>query len=310
MTGSLHNSLARIKSRIMYAACIGCTVLILALLVLVAGYLLSIGIHSVDWSFFSRDPIPLGMPGAPGGMRNAILGTLILIMLASVIGVPMGMLVGIYLSEYEVGAWLATPVRFTCDVLAGVPSIVVGVLGYEVLVASAAAGWFKDVPYFNEINTFNGWAGGMALAFIMVPIVARTTEEMLRLVPHSYREASMALGATKARTIMKVILPSATGSIVTGVMLAVARVAGETAPLLFTALKSDFMPVEVNGSFPFIHPLLNQPFPSLTVQAFNYARDIDPGRQRLAWAGILVLIFMVFVMNLCVRLATRQRHRG
>jgi phosphate transport system permease protein len=133
---------------------------------------------------------------------------------------------------------------------------------------------------------------------------------MLRLVPGSYREASIALGATKAATIIRVVLPTATSSIVTGVMLAVARVAGETAPLLFTALASDFLPVVVNGQFPFIHVLLNQPFPSLTVTAFNDARDIDPGRQRLAWAGILVLIALVFVLNLSVRLATRQRRRN
>jgi phosphate transport system permease protein len=142
----------------------------------------------------------------------------------------------------------------------------------------------------------------------LVPNNARTTEEMLRLVPHSYREASIGLGATKATTIVKVVLPSATASIVTGVMLAIARVAGETAPLLFTALKSDFMPVDVDRHFPFIHPLLSQPFPSLTVQAFNYARDIDPGRQHLAWAGILVLIGLVFLLNLCVRFATRPKH--
>jgi phosphate transport system permease protein len=309
MTGPVHNFLARSISRLMYAACIACAAIIIALLFAVSGYLIYKGWRSLDLSFFLHDPIALGLPGAPGGMRNAILGTLILILLASVFGVPMGMLTGIFLSEYDGGSWLTGPVRFTCDVLAGVPSIVVGVLGYELLVAPAAAGWFSDVPYFNQINTFNGWAGGLALAFIMVPIVARTTEEMLRLVPSSYREASVALGATKAATIMRVVLPTAKGSIVTGVMLAVARVAGETAPLLFTALASDFMPLQVNGRFPFLHVLLNQPFPSLTVQAFNYARDIDPGRQRLAWAGILALIALVFTMNLCVRLVTRQRRR-
>jgi phosphate transport system permease protein len=310
MVTSIHNTLARIRSRVMYTACILCTIIILGLLVLVTGYLFSLGASSLSAAFFTQDPIPLAMPGAPGGMRNAILGTTILILLASLLGVPMGLLTGIYLSEYEAGSWLATPVRFICDVLAGVPSIVVGVLGYELLVAPAAAGWFSHVPYFNQISSFNGWAGGMALAFIMIPIIARTTEEMLKLVPSSYREASLALGATKAMTILRVVLPSATGSIVTGIMLAVARVAGETAPLLFTALKSDFMPIEVDGHFPFIHILLSEPFPSLTVQAFNDARDIDPGRQKLAWAGILMLIFMVFVMNLCVRYATRHRqHR-
>jgi phosphate transport system permease protein len=149
----------------------------------------------------------------------------------------------------------------------------------------------------------------LALAFIMVPIVARTTEEMLRLVPGSYREASVALGATKASTILKVVVPTATGSIVTGVMLAVARVAGETAPLLFTALGSDFLPISVNGTFPYLHILLNQPFPSLTRQAYIYAGGIDPGQKKLAWSGILVLICLIFVLNLCVRLATRQKRR-
>jgi phosphate transport system permease protein len=309
MTGSVHNVLTRASSRLMYAACIGCTLVIVALLVLVSAYLIGKGWDSLDFSFFSRDPIALGLTGAPGGMRNAVLGTLILILLAGVLGVPAGILTGIYLSEYDSNSWLAVPARFTCDVLAGVPSIVVGVLGYELLVAPAAAGWFSHVPYFNQINSFNGWAGGLALAFIMVPIVARTTEEMLRLVPSSYREASVALGATKAATIVRVVLPTALNSIITGVMLAVARVAGETAPLLFTALASDFIPVEVNGHFPYLHVLLNQPFPSLTVQAFNYARDIDPGRQRLAWAGILTLIILVFAMNVCVRLATRQKRK-
>ena len=307
----MHNFLARASSRVMYAGCILCTAVILAVLVMVTAYLVGIGWHSISWAFFTQDPIPLGMEGAPGGMRNAILGTIILILLASVVGVPVGMLTGIFLSEYDEGSWFTGPVRFTCDVLAGVPSIVVGVLGYELLVAPAAAGWFSHVPYFNQISTFNGWAGGLALAFIMVPIVARTTEEMLRLVPGSYREASVALGATKGATIVKVVLPTATGSIVTGVMLAVARVAGETAPLLFTALGTDFLPVNVDGHFPFVHVLLNEPFPSLTRQAYMYAaNEIDPGRKRLAWAGILVLICLIFLLNLCVRLATRQKRRA
>jgi phosphate transport system permease protein len=310
MVGSFHNSLSRVSSAVMYCACVACTVIILAILVLVTCYLFSIGWHSLHLTFFTQDPIPLGLPGAPGGMRNAVLGTLMLILVASVIGVPMGVLTGIYLSEYQAGAVLVGTVRFVCDVLAGVPSIVVGVLGYELLVAPAAAGWFSHIPYFNQISSFNGWAGALALAFIMIPIIARTTEEMLGLVPSSYREASIALGATKAGTIVKVVLPTATASIVTGVMLAVARVAGETAPLLFTALKSDFMPIEFNSHFPFIHPLLNQPFPSLTIQAFNYARDINPARQQLAWAGILVLIFIVFAVNLSVRLATRQKRKA
>jgi phosphate transport system permease protein len=168
------------------------------------------------------------------------------------------------------------------DVLAGVPSIVVGVLGYELLV----------VP----MGRYNGWAGAFALAFIMVPIVTRTTEEMLRLVPNSYREASIALGAGKARTILQVVLPSATGSLVTGVMLALARVAGETAPLLFTALGSRLLTVDPD-----------QPFPSLTAQIYAYATGPYEDQKRLAWAGILVLISMVFVLNLLIRWFARDR---
>jgi phosphate transport system permease protein len=213
-------------------------------------------------------------------MRHALEGTVILVGLASVIGVPLGLLTGIYLAEYNKERWLTSPVRFIADVLAGVPSIVVGILGYELLV----------VP----LGHYNGWAGAMALAFIMIPIVARTTEEMLRLVPNSYREASIALGATKAWTILRVILPAATGSIVTGIMLAIARVAGETAPLLFTALGSRLLTRNPN-----------EPFPSLTVQIFTYATGPYPQQKQLAWAGILVLISLIFVLNLLIRYFAR-----
>jgi len=167
-------------------------------------------------------------------------------------------------------------------VLAGVPSIVVGILGYELVV----------VP----MGHHSGWSGAVALAFIMVPIVARTTEEMLRLVPHSYREASIALGATKARTILRVVLPAATGSVITGIMLAIARIAGETAPLLFTAMGSRLLTLDPN-----------HPFPSLTVQIFQYATGPYAAQKQLAWAGILVLIALIFVLNLLIRVAARGR---
>ena len=206
----------RIISAAMHGGCIACAAITIALLILVVSYLASLGAKYVHLSFFTQDPQPYGSSGYPGGMRNGLVGTMILIGLASVVGIPIGLLGGIYLSEYRAGSWLTTPVRFTADVLAGVPSIVVGILGYELLV----------VP----IGHFNGWAGALALGFIMVPIVMRTTEEMLRLVPNSYREASIALGATKARTILTVVLPAASGSLITGIMLAIARVAGETAP--------------------------------------------------------------------------------
>jgi len=282
MAGKRNNPLNRAVSHSMLAMCILFTAIILAVLGLVTGYLLWMGAGSLSWSFFTQ--MPTGRPDDPGGMRHALEGTAILVGLASALGIPMGMLTGVYLAEYSRERWLVTPVRFVCDVLAGVPSIVVGILGYELLV----------VP----MGHYSGWAGAMALAFIMIPIVARTTEEMLRLVPNSYREASMALGATKARTILRVVIPAATGSIVTGIMLAVARVAGETAPLLFTALGSRLLTHNPD-----------EPFPSLTVQIFNYATGPYPQFKRLAWAGILVLILLIFVLNLTVRYFTRSAGR-
>jgi phosphate transport system permease protein len=282
MSPSLHNSIAAGKSRIMFVLCAFFTGSILAILVLVGGSIVWFGARSLSGEFFRLDPIAMGMDHAPGGMRNALIGTGILVGLASVIAIPIGMLCGVYLAEYDVGSRLATPVRFICDVLAGVPSIVVGILGYELIV--------------RPIGNYNGWAGAGALAFIMIPIIARTTEEMLRLVPASYREASMALGASKAHTIFRVVIPSAAGTVTTGIMLAVARAAGETAPLLFTALGSRLLTVNPN-----------QPFPSLTVQIFDYATGPDRAEWSLAWAGILVLVSLIFVLNLSVRLATRAR---
>jgi len=278
---TLYIKFTRRYSQFMFGLCIAFTALILAILVLVTGYLLSIGASSLSWDFFTKVQIPNGMEGYPGGMKHALVGTVILIGLASGVGVPVGMLTGIYLSEYGANSWIASPTRFICDVLTGVPSIVVGILGYELVV--------------RPIGHFNGWAGAMALAFIMVPIVARTTEEMLRLVPNSYREASIALWATKARTILKVVLPATTGSVITGIMLAIARVAGETAPLLFTALGSRLLTFNPN-----------EPFPSLTKQVFDYATSPYPDQQKLAWAGILVLIALIFVLNLGIRFFARS----
>jgi phosphate transport system permease protein len=292
MSPSTHNTIARLKSRTMFSLCVFATLLILSVLVVITGYLVSIGAKSLELGqllefkvppFFSE--LPTGDPHHPGGMKHAIVGSAILIGLASLIGIPLGMLAGIYLAEYDTGSWIAAPVRFVADVLAGVPSIVVGILGYELLV----------VP----LGGYNGWAGAAALAFIMVPISARTTEEMLRLVPNSYREASMALGASKARTIVQVVLPAATGSLVTGVMLAIARVAGETAPLLFTAGLSRYIQTDPSKNFP-----------SLTAQIFEFAKHPTPATQNLAWGGILVLITLIFVLNLAIRFITRSRSPG
>ncbi len=265
-------------SNVMLTVCVVFTAFILTLLILVTGYLAYKGFGSLSWAFFTE--VPSGRVEDPGGMKHAILGTVVLVALASIIGIPTGMLTGIYLAEYSANTWLAQPVRFVADVLTGVPSIVVGILGYELLV----------VP----MGHYNGLAGALALAFIMIPIVARTTEEMLRLVPNSYREASIALGATKARTIMKVVIPAATGSIVTGIMLAIARVAGETAPLLFTALGSRLLTMDPR-----------HPFPSLTVQIYTYATGPYAAQRELAYAGMIVLIALVFVLNLAIRFFTR-----
>lgn len=267
-----------IKSNVMLLLCIVATLCILSLLTLITLYLLFKGINYLSLDVFTELPIPHGMQGAPGGLKNSLVGTGVLIALASAVGIPLGILAGIYLSEYSSNARLGGPTRFIADVLTGVPSIVVGILGYELIV----------VP----MGSFNGYAGACALAFIMMPIVARTTEEMLRLVPQSYREAALALGATKTRTILGVVLPAATGSVITGIMLAVARVAGETAPLLFTALGSRLLTLDPA-----------RPFPSLTVQVYQYSTGPYRSEHDVAWAGILILIGLVFVLNLALRFA-------
>ena len=279
MTRSGFEILRRGISGLVLAGCVACAFIIVAILVWVIGYLLSIGFGSLSWAFFTQ--VPSGEVTNPGGMQHAIVGTLILVGLAALVGVPVGVAAGVYLSEYTQDRLLLAPVRFTADVLAGVPSIVVGILGYELVV----------VP----MGGYNGWAGAFALAFIMVPIVARTTEEMLKLVPDSYRAASLALGATKAQTITKVVLPASTASLVTGIMLAMARICGETAPLLFTALGSRYLTINPN-----------KPFPSLTVQIYTYASGPYPEQKRLAWAGILVLVALLLILNATIRVAAHR----
>ncbi|HWE04717.1 MAG TPA: phosphate ABC transporter permease PstA [Tepidisphaeraceae bacterium] len=281
MARSAYENYSRGKSGLMFAICVSSTVLIITVLALVTGYLVSVGYKSINWSFFVNDPIDA--PGLAYGMRAGIVGTLILVGLASVVGIPVGTLTGIYLAEYSGNSRLSGPVRFIADVLAGVPSIVVGILGYILLAR----------------NHYNGWAGSLALAFIMIPLIARTTEEMLLLVPRSYREASVALGATKARTILKVVLPAAAGSLITGIMLAIARVAGETAPLLFTALNYDHLTFD-----------LSKQFPSLTVKIYDDAVVVDPKHNGAARAGILVLLLLIFTLNLLVRFTAKAVTRN
>ncbi len=277
----------RLTSDAMFGVCAACAAVIVTLLLLVSGYLVFIGAGAINLSFFTD--VPTGDVAQPGGMRHAIEGTLILLALAAAIGVPLGVASGVYLSEYSHEWLFASPMRFIADVLTGVPSIVVGILGYELVVVPVSR-WTS-----NSVS-FSGYAGAAALAFIMIPIVARTTEEMLRLVPKTYREGSLALGASKAQTVLRVVLPSAFGSISTGIMLAIARVAGETAPLLFTALGSRLLTRDPS-----------EPFPSLTLQIYTYATGPYPEQKNLAWAGILVLLAILFVVNLLIRVVA-SRH--
>jgi phosphate transport system permease protein len=269
----------RLTSDAMFGVCAACAALIVTLLLLVSGYLVFIGAGAINLSFFTD--VPTGDVAQPGGMRHAIEGTLILLALAAAIGVPLGVAAGVYLSEYSHEWLFASPLRFIADVLTGVPSIVVGILGYELVVVPVSR-WTS-----NSVS-FSGYAGAAALAF--------TTEEMLRLVPKTYREGSLALGASKAQTVLRVVLPSAFGSISTGIMLAIARVAGETAPLLFTALGSRLLTRDPS-----------EPFPSLTLQIYTYATGPYPEQKKLAWAGILVLLAILFVVNLLIRVVA-SRH--
>jgi phosphate transport system permease protein len=287
------NASVRIFNKIMVVACAACAALTLALLGMIIGYVVYMGITSLSWDFFTKLPGPVG---EPIGMRNCIMGTLILIGLGSTFGIPLGMLCGIYLSEYSHNSKLSKVVRLLVDVLAGTPSIIVGVLAYELIV----------VP----MHTPSGLAGGVALGFMMVPIIAKTTEEMLRLVPSTYREASMAVGGAKYHTLFKVIIPAASTGIITGIMLAVARIAGETAPLMFTALGSDLdIPTFTMNlgiaKVPMIDP--TKQFPSLTLQIFKYVTSAEEEWKRQAWAAMLVLIAVILVLSATVRYVSRNK---
>ena len=239
------------------------------------------GIRSVTLDFFLQLPKPVGEPG--GGMANAIAGTLMLSGLAALMAVPIGVVSGIYMSEYA-GTRFAALVRFAADTLNGVPSIVIGVFAYGVAV----------LPF----QQFSLLAGGFALGVMMIPIIARTTEELLLLVPGAMREGALALGATRARAVFSVVLPAALPGIITGVVLALARIAGETAPLLFTSFNNRFFNTDPR-----------QPTAALTVQIYNYAIAPYDDWHRQAWAGALVLVTIVLGCSLLARLATRRLER-
>src|SRR3954469_2458657 len=271
----------QITSQVAVALCALSVVLALIPLAFILFFVVSKGIQALNWNFFTRLPAPVGESG--GGMANAITGTLMLAGLGALGAVPVGIISGVYMSEYA-GSRLASAVRFAADTLNGVPSIVIGVFVYGVAV----------LPF----RQFTMIAGGIALGIMMIPIIARTTEELLKLVPHSLREGALALGATRGRAVLTVVLPAALPGIITGVVLALARIAGETAPLLFTAFNNRFFSTS-----------LRQPISSLTVQVFTYATGPYEDWHRQAWAGALVLVSIVLICSLLARLATRRLER-
>jgi phosphate transport system permease protein len=269
----------KVKSGLASTVAFISALLVIAPLGLVFFHLLANGASSVNWAFFTKLPTPVGVPG--GGMVNAIVGSLELLALAAAIGIPVGVLGGTYLAEYG-SAWVNSVLRFTADVLNGVPSITWGVVVYGLVVLR-----FKG---------FSAYAGGLALGLIMIPLIIRTTEEVILLVPNGYREAALALGVSRWKTIVHVVMKTASKGIITGILLALARVGGETAPLLFTAFGNRFW-----------NHNLSEPIAALPLQIFTYAISPYDDWHRLAWAGALVLVTGIFCVNVLVRILTRGR---
>jgi phosphate transport system permease protein len=277
-------SLARRKSvnGFMVGLIILAAVLATVPLIVITFYLLKFGAGSVQWHFFTNMPKPVGEEG--GGMANAIIGTILIVGLSSLLGLPVGIGAGLYLAEHR-GTALANTVRFLSDVLNGLPSIVMGIFAWQFLV--------------RPLGHFSAWAGGVALGAMMIPMVARTTEEMVQIVPVSLREAALALGYARWRTSLTVVLRTASAGIVTGALVAIARIAGETAPLLFTAFGNQFWSTN-----------LNQPIAALPLQIFTYAVSPYDDWHAQAWAGALVLIGLIFIISLIARFATRGQFNG
>jgi phosphate transport system permease protein len=267
----------RVTDHFMTGMAVLTVILVLAPLVAIFGYLVYKGIGSINWAFLTQTPKPEGEPG--GGMANAIVGSGLILGVASLIGVPLGIGAGIYLAEYGRNRF-GQVVRFTADVLNGVPSIVIGIVAWSILVLG---------------HGFSAWAGGVALAIMMVPTISRTTEEMLLLVPQALREAAYGLGIPRWRTTLSITLRTATSGVITGVMLAFARVAGETAPLLFTALGNEYWSLH-----------LNQPTAALPLQIYRYATSAYDDQHQQAWAGALVLILLIVSSVAAVRYAVRR----
>jgi phosphate transport system permease protein len=262
------------------------TIIVIAPLAVIFGELVYKGASSLDWNFFTKIPAPEGETG--GGMANAIVGSAVLLGLASLIGVPVGIGSGIFLAEFGRGTKLANAVRFTADVLNGVPSIVMGVTAYALIVV-------PHVSFLPFLGHFSAFSGGVALGIMMIPTVCRTTEEMLLMVPHAVREAALGLGVPNWRSVLSITIKTASPGIITGCMLAFARVAGETAPLLFTALGNQFWSTS-----------LNEPIAALPLQIYIYASSPYDDQRRMAWAGALVLIALIVLAVSLVRWVTSR----
>ncbi len=238
-----------------------------------------LGVGGLTWATLTQMTPP---PNDEGGLANAMYGSFLMVMLATFVGTPIGVLAGIYLAEFDTKGWLANTTRFVNDILLSAPSIVIGLFVYAVIVS--------------RFKSFSGWAGIMALALIVIPVVIRTTENMLQLIPTGLREAAYALGAPKWKVILSITLKAARAGVVTGVMLAVARIAGETAPLLFTALSNQFWTSN-----------LSAPMASLPVTIFKFAMSPYENWQRLAWAGVFLITLAVLTLNIVARILTRAR---
>jgi phosphate transport system permease protein len=268
----------RVTDHVMTGVAVLMVVLVLVPLFAIFAYLVYRGVGSINWAFLTQTPKPVGEAG--GGMANAIVGSAFILALASILGVPLGVGAGIYLAEYGRNR-LGDVIRFTADVLNGVPSIVIGIVAYSIVVLYQ--------------KHFSALAGGVALAIMMIPTITRTTEEMLLLVPRALREAAYGLGIPRWRTTLSITLRTATSGVITGIMLAFARVAGETAPLLFTAFGNQFWNLR-----------MDQPTAALPLQIFSYAISPYDEWHRQAWAGALVLIILIVSAVAAVRFAVRR----
>ncbi|MCO6509966.1 MAG: phosphate ABC transporter permease PstA [Aridibacter famidurans] len=278
MANELHQR-RRIVSSVMTMLTALCAIFAITILVIILAYIAVRGVSAINIEFLIDTPKPVG---EGGGIGNAILGSALMTLLATAIGLPIGIGAGVYLAEFG-DNWFGNTVRFLSDTLIGVPSIIVGIFVYTIVV----------LPMSRQ----SGFAGALSLAIIMIPIVARTTEEMIRLVPKSMREGALALGAPQWRVTWNIVMPAAASGIATGAMLSIARISGETAPLLFTALNSRFY-----------NYFFDQPMASLTVQIYNYATGPFEIEHQMAWAATLILVGLILFINIVVRFLTKKKY--